>query len=271
MKKVCFIPIALLLTTVHSQTVGFMEIPSRAGVKQPFLYSKATSPVAAAILFQGGAGKIGAVGSATNGWARSGGFLAAGAKRFTDNGVTVAIFETPSDQGNLNGGFRNSSEHNQDVAAVTALLRKENPGLPVWVVGTSNGSLSAASAAASLGRAGPDGIVLTSSVSVEHGLTGQKFSHPYWAAKLDQIEVPVLIVHHKNDGCNFSPFEPMQKAISLFSKAPKIEFMAVDGGYAAGNPCNDGHHQFAGVEAETTKQIVDWMKANQPRPQQTSN
>jgi hypothetical protein len=52
-----------------------------------------------------------------------------------------------------------------------------------------------------------------------------------------------------------------------FSKASKIEFIAVEGGYAKGNPCADGYHQFAGIEAETTKQIADWMKANKPRAQ----
>ena len=185
MKFLYWLVFLMLLTTARAQTVGLIEIPSREGVKQPFLYSKAASPVATAILFQGGPGKIGVAGSATNGWARFENFLSGGARRFTDNGITVAILETPSDQGNLNGGFRNSPEHNQDIAALIAFLRKENPGLPVWLVGTSNGSLSATSAAANLGRAGPDGIVLTSAVSVEPRISGQKFAHPYFCASFN--------------------------------------------------------------------------------------
>lgn len=271
MKFFCFIVFIFLLATARAQTVGFIEISSREGVKQPFLYSKAASPVATAILFQGGPGKIGAAGSATNGWVRFENFLSGGARRFTDNDITVAILETPSDQGNLNGGFRSSPEHSQDIAALIAFLRKENPGLPVWLVGTSNGSLSSTSAAANLGRAGPDGIVLTSAVSVEPRISGQRFAHPYWAAKLDQIEVPVLIVHHKNDGCDVTPFEAMQKSLPSFSKASKIEFIAVDGGYAKGNPCADGYHQFAGIEAETTNKIADWIKANKLSVQSKSN
>ena len=252
------------LIPAHSQTVGFMAIPSRDGVKQPFLYSKAAVPVAAAILFQGGTGRIGAAGSATKGWAKDEIFLSGGARRFTDNDISVAIFETPSDRGDLNGGFRNSAEHSQDVAALIAFLRKENPNLPVWLIGTSNGSLSATSAAAKLEKAGPSGIVLTSSTSVEHPLSGQRNAHPYWAAKLDHIAVPVLIVHHKKDGCTFTPYDAMEKALPSFSKAPKIEFMGIEGGYAEGNPCHSGFHQFAGIETETTKKITDWMKANKP-------
>ena len=133
---------------------------------------------------------------------------------------------------------------------------------PVWLVGISNGSLSATSAAANLGKIGPDGIVLTSSVSVEHILSGQRNAHPYWAAKIDQIDVPVLIVHHKNDGCSHSPYEAIQKSLVSFSKAPKINFITMEGGFAKGNPCADGFHQFVGIEAETTKQIADWIKAN---------
>jgi alpha/beta superfamily hydrolase len=265
MKKLCLIAFALLLTTVHAQTVGFMEIPSRAGVKQPFLYSKAASPVAAAILFQGGAGRIGAAGSATNGWARVELFLSGGARRFTDNDITVAIFDNPSDRGDLNSGFRNAAEHNQDVAALIAFLRKENPGLPVWLIGNSNGTLSVTSAAANLGKAGPDGIVLSSSVSVEHSLTGQKFTHPYWAAKLDQIAVPVLISHHKDDVCEYSPYAAMQKALPSFSKSLKVEMITMEGGAtASGNSCGSGPHQYQGIEVETTKKIADWIKVNQP-------
>ena len=262
MKKWCSLIFVLLMTSAQAQTIGFMEIPSRAGVKQPFLYSKAASPAAVAILFQGGSGRIGATGSATNGWVRVEGFLSGGARRFTDNGITVAIVDNPSDRGDLNGGFRNTPEHNQDVAALIAFLRQENPQLPVWLIGISNGSLSATSSAANLGKAGPDGIVLTSSVSVEHIISGQRNAHPYWAAKLNQIEVPVLIAHHKNDGCSHSPYEAMQKSLPSFTKAPKTHLITMEGGSARGIPCQDGFHQFVGVEAETTKQIADWIKAN---------
>ncbi len=267
MKFLCFIVFVFLLAAAHAQTVGFIEIPSREGVKQPFLYSKAISPQAVAILFQGGAGRIGAAGTATNGWARVENFLSGGAKRFTNNGVTVAIFETPSNKGNLNDGFRNTPEHNQDVSALIAFLRKENPSLPVWLIGTSNGTLSVTSAAANLAQSEkPDGIVLSSSVSVEHSLTGQKYTHPYWAAKLDQIAMPALLVHHKQDACEYSPYTGMQKALASFPNATKIELITMEGGAAvSGDRCGSGPHQYAGIQDEATQKIADWMKANKPK------
>jgi pimeloyl-ACP methyl ester carboxylesterase len=262
MKKWYVLFAALFLNTAYSQVVGLFEIPTRSGVKQPFLYSKAAAPVATAILFQGGNGRIGVAGSQTNAWARIGGFLSDGARRFTDNGITVAIFEAPSDKSSLDGGFRNTPEHNQDVAALIAFLRKENPGLPVWLIGTSNGSLSAASAAANLSKAErPDGIVLTSSTT-SLAPTGQTHSHPVWAAKLDQIEVPVLFVHHKNDQCSFTPYDAIPKILPNFSKAEKIELITIEGGSTQGHPCHSGYHQFYGIQDDTTRKIADWMKVN---------
>lgn len=251
----------LLALSASAQTIGYKKIPSRQGVFQPFLYSKAAAPMAVAILFQGGDGNIRAAGNEDKGWAAwDWGFLSGGSKRFTDNGITVAVFEKPSDQGNLNA-FRNTPEHNKDVASLIAFLRADNPNLPVWLVGTSNGSLSATSAAANLGKTGPDGIVLTASVSVPHRFGfAQKFVHPFTQAKLDDIEVPVLFVHHKYDKCEHSPYEPIPRFPSAFVKSSKVEVLTIEGGTDHSDVCFRGFHQFMGIEEQVTQQIADWIK-----------
>jgi alpha-beta hydrolase superfamily lysophospholipase len=50
------------------------------------------------------------------------------------------------------------------VRALIAALREDAP-VPVWLVGTSMGTVSAANAAARLMTGGPDGLVLTSTVT----------------------------------------------------------------------------------------------------------
>jgi hypothetical protein len=63
-------------------------------------------------------------------------------------------------------------EHAQDLGKVIADVRTRVGG-PVWLVGTSRGTISAANAASRLtGPAAPDGIVLTSALMV--GNRGQK-------------------------------------------------------------------------------------------------
>ena len=253
----------MLSTSISAQNVVYREIVTRENVKQPFLYLKINEPSAAVILFQGGDGSIGASGSVDKGWARNESFLSGGARRFADNGVSVAVFDKPSDKGNLNA-FRNSAEHTKDIQEVITYIKKDNPNVPIWLVGTSNGSLSAASAASNLGKEFVDGIVLTSSASVPHTITfAQKFVHIFTDAKLDQIEIPVLFVHHISDKCTHTPYQPIPELMKLFTKAPKVELISIEGGQIDNsNPCFRGSHQFLGQEAEVTKRIVDWIKLN---------
>ena len=254
---------SLIATVVSAQNLSFREIPTREGVKQRFVYQKATEPFASAVLLQGGPGVIGAAGSEEKGWVRYDQlFLAGGVGRFAESGVSAAAVDPPSDKGNLNSGFRSTLEHAQDMAAVTAFLRKDAPGKPVCLIGTSNGSLSATSGAALLGDKGPDCIVLTSSVSVKpQSSLIARFAHVFTDADLTKIKVPVLIVHHKNDSCKHTPYEPMPGFVKAFPNSPKVDFITVQGGQDHSDACNRGHHQFLGIEREVTAQIAEWIKS----------
>src|SRR5262249_56113503 len=80
-------------------------------------------------------------------------------------GLLGAMRDTPSDRTSL---ARVSSDHARDVGALIAALRAAAP-VPVWLVGTSMGTISAVSVASQLDTGGPDGIVLTS--TVQHALS----------------------------------------------------------------------------------------------------
>lgn len=253
---------AMLSTVVSAQNLSFREIPTREGVKQRFVFQKATEPFASAVLFQGGPGAIGAFGSAEKGWVRNdGAFLSGGVPRFAEIGISSVAVDAPSDKSNLNNGFRSSPEHAQDISAVIAFLRVEAPGRPVCLVGTSNGSLSATSVAALLGEKGPNCIVLTSSVSIKpQSSIVARFAHVFTDADLTKIKIPVLIVHHKNDSCKHTPYESMLGYVKAFPNSPKVDFITIEGGQDHSDACNRGHHQFLGIEREVTAQIADWIR-----------
>ena len=253
---------AIVSTAVSGQNISFREIPTREGVKQKFVFQKAAEPFASAVLFQGGPGAIGAFGSTEKGWVKfDGAFLSGGVSRFAETGISAVAVDAPSDKSNLNNGFRSSPEHALDISAVIAFLRNEAPGRPVCLVGTSNGSLSATSVSALLGEKGPDCIVLTSSVSIKpQSSFVASFAHPFTDADLTKIKVPVLIVHHKNDSCRHTPYEPMPGYVKAFSNSPKVDFITIEGGQDHSDSCNRGHHQFLGIEREVTAQIADWIK-----------
>jgi pimeloyl-ACP methyl ester carboxylesterase len=250
-------------SSIHAQDLTYHQVITRDGAKQGFAFQQASDPVASAVLFQGGDGRIGAFGSERKGWVRlDGAFLSGGPSRFADTGISAAAFDTPSDRRNLNSGVRSTIEHAQDTAAVMEFLRKRAPGKPVCLIGTSNGSLSAATGAALITDRGPDCIVLTSSVTVKPKSTLiARFAHVFTDADLSKIKVPVLIVHHKNDLCEHTPYAPMLEHVKSFPNSPKVDFITIEGGQDHPDNCNRGHHQFLGIEREVTAQIADWIKS----------
>jgi pimeloyl-ACP methyl ester carboxylesterase len=263
MKKYIFL-VLLSLQATALFAGSFELLPTRDGVKLPFLYEKPQQAKAVVVLFQGGGGSIGVNGSKDKGWIqRDKAFLSGGADRFSKNGLVVAVVDAPSDRGDLNGGFRNSVEHNLDIKKLVEFLKSDNPNLPVWLIGTSNGSLTAAGAAVALNESPVFGIVLTSTVTEKHSWSmGQKFVHPVYRADLTKVTVPVLIVHHKNDRCKHSPFQPVDALTKAFPNSKKVELISVEGGSDNSDPCNGGYHQFLGQEQEITDLIAKWILAN---------
>jgi pimeloyl-ACP methyl ester carboxylesterase len=250
MKQGLFFALALACGSAFAQ-LEVKELPTRPDVTIRFVYARAENPVANAILFQGGGGNIGIF---PNGSMRVENFLSGGAARFTQNGISVAIVDVPSDRRSLDG-FRHTPEHAQDAAAVIAFLRQQNR-LPVWAIGTSNGSLSAATAAVLLKERGPDGIVLTSSTTSKP----VPAAHPVTDAALDQVTVPTLFVHHKGDACRVTPYGAIPGVMASMKQAKVVDLITIEGGENRGSPCHSGYHQFLGIEAEVTRRIADWIK-----------
>src|ERR1700733_5853752 len=177
-----------------------IELPSRPGVTQPIYLYPAGAPVASAILYPGGSGAVNAVRS---------NFLIRVAGKFAAAGVTAAVADAPSDHSwGLDLGVRATEAQAADAAAIVAFLHKNAP-VPVWLIGTSNGSISAANAAVRLGSPSIAGVVLTSSV---------------WAGGMSMVpvstlRVPVLVVHNRNDSCRSSPFAQAEQAYGALAAA----------------------------------------------------
>ena len=112
---------------------------------------------------------------------------------FAEHDLLVALVDPPSDRPNLNG-FRTSQAHALDIKGVIAYLR-EQAHVPVWLVGTSYGTVSAIMVADWLAdEGGPDGVVLTSSL-FRRGRIGDSV----FDADPAHIRIPLLVVHHRND------------------------------------------------------------------------
>jgi pimeloyl-ACP methyl ester carboxylesterase len=238
-----FLAIWLLLagTAVAQERV---DVPSRPGVTEPVYLTAVANPKASVLLFPGGIGLVAKV---------RGNFLLRVAPRFVAAGMTVAVFDTPSDHpGGMGPPFRASPQHAADIAAAVAMLKSRSPA-PVWLIGTSNGSISAAEGAATVGPRGVAGVVLTSSVW-EGGML---------SAPLGQISVPLLVVHNRDDSCRASPYGETAASMALMRQAPTKELLTVSSGMLRSDPCDAmSPHGYLGIEDQVVPAIIAWIEAH---------
>jgi len=230
-----------------------IQLPTRQGVTQPFwLLPAAGKPVASIILFMGGNGVLHDVHRNQN-------FLIRSREKFADAGFTIASVDTPSDHPQGLDGFRASAEHAEDIAAVIAYLR-QRAAVPVWLVGTSMGTISAANVAARLRSGGADGLVLTSSIVVANRRTAPVSS----AVDVAAVTVPTLVVHNKDDACMACPFSAVPALLQSFTHAPRKELIAVSGGSEPrSDPCEAlSRHGYIGIEDAVVGDIARWIKGS---------
>jgi pimeloyl-ACP methyl ester carboxylesterase len=235
-----------------------IDIPTRAGVTQRFLLISPPDARAAVILFAGGHGGLQLSESGAMQWGK-GNFLVRSAPLFAERKLAVAIIDAPSDRQSPPhlGGFRQSPEHAADVKALIAWLR-ENIKLPVWLVGTSRGTQSAAAVAIRLGgREGPDGVVLTATI------VSDTRSRPVTDMALEKLKIPVLVVHHEQDACRNTLYSDVPRLMEKLVSVPRKELVVFRGGENQGNPCaGRAYHGFNALESEVVEKIAAWVTAD---------
>ncbi len=235
-----------------------VTLETRPGVSQQFLLIKPENPVASVILFAGGhealnmrhhSGKI-RFGSRRNN------FLVRSREDFANHGFVVAVVDAPSDRKDGMVGFRNSAEHVGDIGTVIAYLKKSF-GLPVWLIGISRGTESAAYVAIhSTEEIG--GLVLTSSVT-ERSKKGEAVT----SMALDRIRVPTLVVAHESDECRVTPPEGAKEITQRLVSSPRVDVKYFSGGYGPkSKPCGGlSAHGFFGIEGKVVAAIADFIKS----------
>jgi pimeloyl-ACP methyl ester carboxylesterase len=177
--------------------------------------------------------------------------------QLADRGFVVVLLDAPSDRlGEGLLGFRTGPEHSVDVGALIARLRHDDAA-PVWLVGMSMGAVSAASAAARLGRDGPDGLVLISSVTRTHPYMRESLGD----VTLDGIRVPTLIVHHRLDACETARYEDASALPGRLTRARRVELVTLEGGpRSRGLPCGpESPHAFLGIEDVLIERVTSWI------------
>jgi len=257
-----FVIVSLIFTVFVSPAGGVqvkqlvVDIPTRPGVTQRILIVSQDHPKAAIILFSGGHGGLQISSHGSFKWGKDN-FLIRTREMFAAQDILVAVVDAPSDRQSppFLGGFRQKVEHVEDIKAVISWLKKQN-NVPVWLVGTSRGTQSAAFIATQLEvkEGGPDGLILTSTM-----LSDDK-GRPVPEMRLESISVPVLVVHHKQDGCKYCSYKKISQLMKKLEGAPEKELISVTGGEDRGDSCESyAYHGFNGREKYVVGEITDWI------------
>ena len=187
---------------------------------------------------------------------------------FHEAGFVTALVDAPSRHNGADGlgAYRVSAQHADDLGRVVADVR-ERTGASVWVVGTSRGAISAVNAASRLaGAARPDGVVLTSPVTV--GSPQGRVSwmrHSVFSLPLDAIRQPVLVLGHAADTCFRSPADLIGRIIEKTNGAREQAVVVKGGPGAPAAPHIDvcegrTPHGFLDQEAEVAAGIARFVR-----------
>lgn len=250
MRLILSLIILLFAVPSFAESDRIVTIDTRPGVTVSFYNMKREGAKAFVVLLPGGSGDI----DIKDGIPTSKNFLVRSREYFATNGFNVAVVGKPSDKDDLDGSFRISPDHVEDLKRIVAFLKKD-AGVPVWIVGTSMGTISATAVATAVNIEELGGIVLTSSVTSRRiGAVPLQI--------LESIRVPVLVVHHKFDECWVCVPSEVSQIIRGLKNAPIKKEVYVKGGASpVGNPCQALHwHGFIGMEKEVVDLISNWIK-----------
>ena len=253
------VSIASLLTL--KAPIGAQEIvtlPTRPNVTQSyFLTSVPKELKAVAVLFPGSGGLIQLRNEGGQVRFAGGNFLVRSRSEFVKRGVVAAILDAPSDQQGswgMTDEFRLGLNHFADITAVVADLNKRFPGVAVFLIGTSRGTVSTAALGARFG-AEIAGAVLTATIFREVGRNSNEPGPGLSRFDFATIPIPLLFAHHVSDQCRFTPYGDAARY------SEKFPLITVWGGPPPqSGPCEArSQHGFLGKESETVEQIVNWM------------
>lgn len=228
-----------------------VDLPLSSGQHQRALYVAPSSPRASIVMLPGGAGDVGLW---SDGDIRHGhNFVVRTRDLWVAKGYAVLIPDWIGRE-SLRGS-RRSPEYAAIVEGLIAYVRAQS-SKPVFLLGTSQGSIAAANGAAHASPGALSGLILTESVSVRGGSHETVFD-----AGLGDIRVPVLIVANRDDSCDVAPPSDAPKIAAAMTHAPEARVVEVSGGIdRSKKACGSlSPHGYYGIEEKVVGLISDWI------------
>jgi hypothetical protein len=228
--------------------VADLPVPSGGTERAAFLPAPAAR--ATVILLAGGEGvvQIGSGGETGNN-----NFLIRSRNLWAPYGINAVILGSPDNRSLL--GQRSQPGYAAALGVAVDFARSRS-NVPVWLVGTSQGSVAAVNGAARLGGK-VAGVVLTSSVT-----QASRSGETAFGAGANAIAVPALVVSNSRDACRASPTADAQTLLATMAASPRKEAILVDSSAIQSDPCEAlSPHGYLGIEASVIGRIANWINA----------
>ena len=228
------------------------ELTLDDGGIQRVLYTAPANPRAALIMLPGGNGMVefGPDGAFRRG---GGSFLLRTLPLWQAQGFAVAVLTPPNGMSLL--GYRHTPAYAAAIGQAVEFVRNRT-NVPVWLVGTSQGTTAAVGGAARLsGKVA--GIVVMSSVTGRSSAGETLFD-----SEPERVTVPVLIVANSSDTCPASLPKDAPKIAEVLTHAPRKEIVYVESAAIQGPPCEaESPHSYFGIEQPTVERVAEWIAA----------
>ena len=145
---------------------------------------------------------------------------------------------------------RSIRDHQQRIFNVVTYY-KEKSYLPVWIFGHSMGTVSVTE-------------FVNGGREKEKLIAGVIVAGTYRSATVDSdVKVPVLAIHHVDDGCASTPFVSSERIIEGRPKQSASQFIQIDGGISEGDVCGSrAYHGFNQKESEFVKAAAQFILKN---------
>jgi len=232
-----------------------IDVPLTGGGRQRVLYAAPAQPRATVVMLPGGAGDVGLRhdGEVLHG----DNFVVRTRALWVQRGYAVLIPDAV-DRANLRG-LRGSPQYAAVVLDLVRLAQEQAPG-PVFLLGTSQGSIAAMNGAAHAALGAIAGVVLTESVS-RMGASGETV----FSADPQDVRAPALVVANQDDQCDVAPPGDAPRIAAAMTHSASVRVLSVAGGVQqSSKPCGSRTpHGYFGIEPEVISQIDSWMQ----RPQ----
>ncbi len=173
----------------------------------------------------------------------------------TSGQFNVVIFDSPANLPIVKSwsAARASTDHLSRVEDVVRYY-KEKFGKPVWVMGHSQGSVSITELYKRLQDKKSEDLV--AGLISSGGMNTISFNY-------ETTKLPVLVLHHENDGCVVTTPSNAKRVHTKLSEAgntaTELVFIKTGTGSGSDSPCHSGYHMYFGAGAEVAKVLDQFM------------